>query len=149
MKWYNRIPHVASVERMMAKRVGFTPLTFLWIKNSGTVPRPPLLLETVGRKSGQVRGSVLPYWDVDGEYVVLGTNGGGPKDPQWVNNLRAQPECVAWIRRKRVPMVARVADPEESERLAAAGVWHTYLPNYRFRARRAGRDIPFVVLHPR
>lgn len=149
MDWYLRIPKMMSIERTLARRTGFTPLTYLWIKTSGTEPRPPLLLETVGRRTGKIRGSVLPYWEVGGEYVVLGTTGGGPKDPKWVANLRAQPKCAAWIKRRRVPLVARIADAEESAGLSEAGVWHTYLDNYRYNARRyGGREIPFIVLTP-
>jgi len=147
-KWYRKLPRVRSIEHHLVRWVGFSPMVFFWMKSSGNKPKRPLLLETVGRRTGNVRRAVLPYWHVNGEYVVLGTLGGAPTDPQWVSNIRALPECAAWISRRRVPMTARIADDEERQRLADAGVWHTWLDNYQFRARQHGREVPFVVLIP-
>jgi deazaflavin-dependent oxidoreductase (nitroreductase family) len=145
---YRKVPKVRWIERTMARRLGFSPMIHCWMKSSGNEPKRPLVLETIGRRTGQVRQAVLPYWEVDGEYVVLGTLGGAPRDPQWVGNLRARPECAAWIRRRRVPLTARIADEAERQHLARAGVWHTWLDNYQYRARRHGREVPFVVLTP-
>jgi F420H(2)-dependent quinone reductase len=147
--WYVHVPNVRHVERTMVRRTGFSPMVFLWMKSSGNVAKKALLLETIGRRSGQVREVVLPYWQVGADYVVLGTLGGAPTDPQWVRNLRVQPDCAAWISRKRAPMTGRIAGDKERERLAGAGVWHTWLDNYRWNARRHGREVPFVVLSPR
>ena len=62
------------------------------------VNAPLLLLTTTGAKSGALRTQVLPYTDWERSYVVVGSNGGGPKDPGWVHNVRA--DGSAWVRVK-------------------------------------------------
>ena len=135
-------------DQWLVRRVAFSPITWLYTKSSGNEPLPVLLLETIGRRTAQLRESVLPYWEVDGNLVVLGTKGGGPADPWWVENLRANPQCWAWVGRRRVPLRGRVADETERAKLADAGVWHQWLPGYQHRARSFGREVPFVVLAP-
>ena len=143
LRWSGRL------DRWFARRLGFSPIVWLFTKSSGNEPLPALLLETMGRRTGQIRASVLPYWEVDGNVVVLGTKGGGPADPWWVENLRADPHCWAWVRRHRLPMRGQVADVAERAKLADAGVWHRWLPAYQHWARGFGREVPFVVLAPR
>ena len=54
-----------------------------------------LMLTTVGAKSKQLRRSCLPFFRDGDDLVVRGTNGGGPTDPGWVHNIRANPEVCA------------------------------------------------------
>jgi deazaflavin-dependent oxidoreductase (nitroreductase family) len=143
---YTSIPRWQSLENFLGRRVGISPLLYFWSKASKNTPRPPLVLETIGRSSGQSRQTVLPYWEIGDEYVVTGTGGGAPVDPHWVRNLRARPDCAAWIKRKRLPMTARVATDEERERFIQAGVWHSWMATYQYRARQHGREVPFIAL---
>lgn len=52
-----------------------------------------LLLHTTGAKSGKPRLSPLAYLTVDGRMLIIGSYAGGPKDPAWVHNLRANPRA--------------------------------------------------------
>jgi deazaflavin-dependent oxidoreductase (nitroreductase family) len=108
---------------------------------------PFLVLEHVGAKSGKVRTSPLGYVR-DGENVILiGSNGGGPKNPAWLYNLQANPAVRVWIGSEEKDVLAHVAGADERGRLwpkmlEASDVFSDY-------QRRTERQIPLVVLEPR
>ncbi|BCI81796.1 hypothetical protein MTY66_34210 [Mycolicibacterium sp. TY66] len=52
-----------------------------------------LLLHTTGAKSGQPRMSPLAYLPVDGKILIVGSKAGAPTHPDWVHNLRANPNA--------------------------------------------------------
>ncbi len=113
------------------------------------VPGAPemLLLDHVGAKSGKHRYTPLVFAR-DGEDVILiASKGGYPKNPAWFYNLKANPDTTIQIGSKRMPVHARVATPEEYDRLwkLAVKVYGGY-EDYR---RRTDRQIPLVVLEPR
>jgi deazaflavin-dependent oxidoreductase (nitroreductase family) len=105
-----------------------------------------LLLGCVGRKSG--REHVVPLLYVpDGErYVVVASNAGDARDPDWWTNLRAKPEAWVQVGRSRLAVRAREASPGEAEKL-----WPQVIEAYRryesYRE-RAGRPVPLVLLEP-
>lgn len=129
--------------------------TFLYRKSGGRIGhRVPgvgpsmLLLDHVGAKSGAKRTSPLLYIP-DGENVVIvASKGGYPKHPAWLHNLRAHPDTTAQIGPERRAVHARVATPEERERL-----WPRVVEAYGgyadYQARSRGREIPLVILEPR
>src|ERR687889_2690221 len=53
--------------------------------------RPVVVLTSVGAKTGLLRKTALMRVEHDGEYAVVGSLGGSPKNPVWVHNLRANP----------------------------------------------------------
>jgi deazaflavin-dependent oxidoreductase (nitroreductase family) len=108
---------------------------------------PSLLLDHVGAKSGKKRTSPLVY-GVDGENLILvASKGGYPKHPAWFHNLMAHPDTTVQVGSRRRPVHARLATPQERDRLWAlmVGVYGGY-EDYR---RRTDRQIPLVVLEPR
>jgi deazaflavin-dependent oxidoreductase (nitroreductase family) len=108
---------------------------------------PSLLLDHVGAKSGRKRTSPLVYGR-DGENLVLvASKGGYPKHPAWLHNLMANPDTAVQVGSRRRPVHARLATPQERDRLWAlmVGVYGGY-EDYR---RRTDRQIPLVVLEPR
>jgi deazaflavin-dependent oxidoreductase (nitroreductase family) len=119
------------------------------------VPGAPemLLLDHVGAKSGKRRTTPLvfardPPSGAGGSNVILiASKGGYPKNPAWFHNLMANPDTTIQIGSKRMDVRARVAKPEERERLwkLAVDVYGGY-EEYR---RRTEREIPLVVLEPR
>jgi deazaflavin-dependent oxidoreductase (nitroreductase family) len=108
---------------------------------------PFLLLEHVGAKTGTIRTTPLGYVR-DGENVILiGSNGGGPRNPGWFHNLRANPDARIWIGSRRQRVVAHVADRTERDRLWPKMLEVTdVFTDYQ---RRTEREIPLVVLAPR
>jgi deazaflavin-dependent oxidoreductase (nitroreductase family) len=104
-----------------------------------------LRLHHVGAKSGAARVTPLAYWPVgDNAVVVLASNQGAPRHPDWYHNLLAHPTTTAEIGPETWTVRARVAAPEErrllldrltaeSELVAAA-------------VGRTSRQIPVVIL---
>ena len=109
---------------------------------------PTLLLTHVGAKSGQKRISPLTYTRGDGDDLVLvASKGGYPKNPAWFYNLKAHPDTEVQVGREHRPVHARVATPEERERL-----WPRVIENYSGYAeyqKRTDRVIPLVILERR
>lgn len=106
-----------------------------------------LLLDHVGAKSGVHRTSPLQYVEDGDDVVVIASKGGFSKHPAWFHNLKAHPDTTVQIGSEHRAVHARVAKPEERERLWAKAV-KIYRPYEDYRA-RAGREIPLVVLEPR
>jgi deazaflavin-dependent oxidoreductase (nitroreductase family) len=108
---------------------------------------PILLLDHVGAKSGVKRTAPLIYVEDGADVVLIGSKGGFPKNPAWVHNLKANPDTTVQIKGEIRPVRARLAGPEERDRLWAKAV-ETY-SGYKTYQARAGREIPLVVLEPR
>ena len=94
--------------------------------------------------------TVLPYFEVDDDLVICGTNGGGPHDPQWVKNIEADGTCWVTVNRRQLPATAHVARGEERERVfEAIAPKHGGLRRYQEQTSALGRDVPLVVITPR
>ena len=52
-----------------------------------------LLLTTTGAKSGQPRLAPLAYLTIDGKTIIIGSKAGADTNPDWVHNLRANPQA--------------------------------------------------------
>jgi deazaflavin-dependent oxidoreductase (nitroreductase family) len=106
------------------------------------------LLDHVGAKSGTKRTTPLLYVE-DGEDVfIIASKGGFPKHPAWFHNLKANPDTTVQIGSEHRAVHARVAKPEERDRLWAKAV-KSYSGYEDYAARSKGREIPLVVLEPR
>ena len=53
-----------------------------------TTGLPVIVLTSVGAKSGALRKNVLMRVEHDGQYAVVGSRRGLPRNPDWVDNLR-------------------------------------------------------------
>ncbi len=107
-----------------------------------------LLLDHVGAKSGVKRTSPLLYVREGEDLAVIASKGGFPKNPAWFYNLKANPDTEVQVGSARLPVHARVAKPEERDRLWDKAV--AAYPGYEgYAARSKGREIPIVVLEPR
>jgi deazaflavin-dependent oxidoreductase (nitroreductase family) len=111
-------------------------------------PVPTLLLEHVGRKSGTTFTTPLLYLADGPNLVIVASQGGLPKNPQWYPNLVAHPDTVVHLRGERGrPVRARVASAEER-----ATLWPRLVDLYADFAKYAtwtDREIPVVILEPR
>lgn len=106
--------------------------------------RPIIVLTTRGAKSGLLRKTALMRVEHDGVYAVIGSQGGSPKDPAWVFNLRAHPEVELQDGAEKHDYVAREVDGEERE-LWWARANETW-PSYDEYQTRTDRRIPVFVL---
>lgn len=108
---------------------------------------PMLLLDHTGARSGTRRTSPLVYVRDGEDYVIVASKGGNPKHPGWFHNLRAHPDTTIQVGARRLAVHARIATPEERTRLWPRAV--VVYRGYEGYQRRAGREIPLVVLEPR
>ena len=105
---------------------------------------PILILTTRGRRSGEERLRPLIFGEDDGRYVIVASQGGAPRHPDWYLNLSADPTVHVQIKGDRFAARARTAEGEERERLwrRMAEIW----PPYDEYQQRTDRVIPVVVL---
>src|SRR4051812_30310229 len=108
---------------------------------------PVIIVTNTGNKTGAIRKTPLMRV-VDGDsYVLVGSQGGAPKDPVWVYNLRANPDVQ--IRDKTVVRkmkVREVSDPAERARLWKLAV--AAFPPYADYQKKTTREIPVFVAEP-
>src|SRR4249919_1473099 len=86
---------------------------------------PVIIVTHMGNKTGAVRKTpLMRVRDGDGDgYVLVGSQGGAPKDPVWVNNLRANPQIELRDETVVLPMQVReVKDVAERDRLWSLAV---------------------------
>lgn len=55
---------------------------------------PIIIMATRGQRTGKVRKQALMKVEHDGEYALVGSQGGLPTHPSWVHNLRADPTAL-------------------------------------------------------
>jgi deazaflavin-dependent oxidoreductase (nitroreductase family) len=109
---------------------------------------PVILVTHVGNKTGAIRKTPLMRVKDGANYVLVGSQGGAPKNPVWVYNLRANPDVEIRDLTVVQPMRAReVSDDAERARLWALAV-QAYPPYEDYRKRTA-RKIPIFVAEPR
>ena len=104
---------------------------------------PMLLLTTTGRKSGQPR--TLPLVYIPGEPpLVIASNGGAARHPQWYANLLSDPHAEVRIGAVSRRVVARTLEGDEREEgwRRAVAIYGPYA-SYQ---RRTERQIPVVAL---
>jgi deazaflavin-dependent oxidoreductase (nitroreductase family) len=106
-----------------------------------------LLLAHLGARSGQRRISGLTYMPYDGSFVVVGSNGGGPRGPGWVYNLRAHPDVEVQVGPEKIAVRAREAGEDERQRLWPEAV--RYHPAWGLFQQRTRRAFALVILTPR
>ena len=110
---------------------------------------PIIQVTTIGARSGQPRA--VPLVGVpDGERLILvASNWGQARHPAWYYNVKAHPQVT--VTGRDVPAerlyVAREVTGEDRAACWAKAV--AIYPGYAVYARRAGREIPVIVLEKR
>ncbi|EME14638.1 nitroreductase family deazaflavin-dependent oxidoreductase [Rhodococcus triatomae] len=110
-------------------------------------PVPTLLLEHRGRRSATLYTTPLLYIEDGDDVIVVASQGGLPKHPQWYRNLCADPDTRIQIGSRIREVTAETADPARRARL-----WPLLVDAYAdFDTYQAWteREIPVVVLRPR
>jgi F420H(2)-dependent quinone reductase len=113
----------------------------------GTVRGMPVLLLTVaGRRTGKPHTTPVAYLDSGGRYVVSGTAGGSPTEPQWFRNLRHADRAVVQVGPRQVRVTVAIAAPAERDML-----WEQLVaraPSFAGYRTKTGREMPMAVLTP-
>jgi deazaflavin-dependent oxidoreductase (nitroreductase family) len=110
-----------------------------------------LLLHTTGRRTGKDHVTPLVYLPDGDRWVVIGSKGGAPDDPDWVRNLEANPEATIEVGTETIPVRATsiLREGADREDLYARQVerrpgFAEYLPKTE-----GIRRIPVIVLERR
>lgn len=133
------------VDRALLWATGYSLVTAQYAWATGQPYTDTLMLTTIGAKTGAPRVACLPYFRVGEDFVVRGSNGGGPTDPHWVYNVRAHPEARIRLHRRERAVRAHVASGEERERLYAA-LCEQSASTEAYQRMCAPRELPLVVL---
>lgn len=114
----------------------------------GTTMRdlPVVILTTRGAKSGKIRKTPLMRVEHGGQYAVVASLGGAPKNPVWYHNVVADPRVELQDGPRRQDMTAREVSGEEKalwwDRAVEA------FPDYADYQKKTDREIPVFVLEP-
>lgn len=107
---------------------------------------PVIIVTCKGHKSGKVRKFALMRVEHDGEYALVASVGGRPKNPGWYHNLVADPNVM--IQDGPEPFATEVRLVEGDERAEwwerSVAVFPNYA-DYEKSAAEAGREIPVFV----
>jgi deazaflavin-dependent oxidoreductase (nitroreductase family) len=134
-RWYQR-----KMNARMSRKVRGGRSTFMGMDM--------LVLNTVGRRSGELRATPLS-WFADGEAWLVVASGGGSEHPDWHANLMAHPDRVT------VELPGRHAVPVTPQRLDGADretAWQAITaaqPRYAKYQRKSDRQYPVIRLTPR
>ena len=106
---------------------------------------PIAVFWTRGARTGKVRKNGLMRVEHEGAYAMVGSQGGAPKDPAWVANLRAHPDQVT-VQDGPEPWdgVAREVTGEEKRQWWERAV--AVYPEYERYQQRTDREIPVFVV---
>jgi len=102
-----------------------------------------LILNTIGRKSGQERSIPIAYFDYEGKYLIVASNWGKDRSADWYLNLKKNPHAKIEVNGKVVSVVAREAHGDEYNCLwKFVTVRH---PPYLDYQKMTARHIPIMV----
>ncbi|WNG86379.1 nitroreductase family deazaflavin-dependent oxidoreductase [Mycobacterium sp. ITM-2016-00317] len=136
--------------QFLARHIARRTDPLLFRLTGGRVSISPIVnaaLRTVGAKSGKPREVQLTYFHDGADVILVASNFGGSRHPQWYYNLKAHPECEFG----QEPFTAQqVTDPDEHRRLyALAEQVYAGYADYREKTADSGRQIPIFRLTPR
>ena len=104
---------------------------------------PIIVITTIGNKTGKVRKMALMRVEHDGEYALVASVGGAPKNPVWYYNLKADPNVVIQDGAERFD--AQVREISGDERTAWWDRAVAAYPPYAEYQERTTRTIPVFV----
>ncbi len=105
---------------------------------------PIIVVTSRGNKSGKIRKTPLMRVEHDGEYLLVGSMGGAPKNPVWVYNIRAHPdEVTVQDGAERLAVHVRELEGDERDRWWERAV--AAYPPYAEYQERTTRRIPVFL----
>ena len=106
--------------------------------------KPVILLSTIGAKTGKLRKTPLMRVEHNGEYAVVASLGGAPKNPVWYYNIKAHPRVELQDGSETHDYDAREVFGDEK-----AAWWDRCVqawPDYANYQKKTERQIPVFVL---
>lgn len=106
--------------------------------------RPIILLTTKGRKSGNLHTTPMMYRRDGDRLVVFASLAGAPTNPQWYENLVANPTVTVEVGTDKYEATASVATAAQRDQLYA--VQSKEYPQFAAYQEKTTRQIPVVLL---
>lgn len=147
----------------MALEGEYIPSTFGWVsdqveayeRSGGTEANtlrdtgiPVIIVTMKGHKSGAVRKIALMRVEHEGEYALVASIGGAPKNPGWYHNLLAHPDDVT-IQDGPAPFPVSVREVTGDEKATWWARSAAVFPTYDEYQAKTDRVIPVLVASPR
>ncbi|KKC00695.1 nitroreductase family deazaflavin-dependent oxidoreductase [Mycolicibacter arupensis] len=107
---------------------------------------PVVLLTTVGAKTGKLRKTPLMRVEHDGQYAIVASLGGAPKNPVWYHNVVKNPRVELQDGPVTGDYDAREVFGDEKARWWERAV--AAYPDYADYQEKTDRQIPVFVLTP-
>ena len=105
-----------------------------------------LILHTKGTKTGRPQIVVLNHLPDGERFVVFGTKGGAPEDPDWVRNVLADPSPTVETGTETIAVrAAEITGPERDELYARQVELRPVFGEY---PKKTSRTIPVIGLEP-
>jgi deazaflavin-dependent oxidoreductase (nitroreductase family) len=105
---------------------------------------PLLLLTSTGAKSGKSRVNPMMYLAEGDQMYVFASKAGAPTNPDWYYNLRAHPDASIEVGSDTIPVMARVVEGAERDRVYAEQAKR--YPGFAEYEAATDRVIPVVAL---
>jgi deazaflavin-dependent oxidoreductase (nitroreductase family) len=103
-----------------------------------------LLLTTIDTRNGRPRTTPVAYHRRGDRYVIIASNGGAVRHPDWFRNLERDRNVTVEVGAETFRARARVLDDSEREKVFAAIV--AQAPAAAVFQAKAGRTIPVIEL---
>ncbi len=106
-----------------------------------------LILTTKGRKSGKIFSNPVGYFERDGGYIIVASNGGATSHPSWYHNIKGNPEDVTiQVMDKTMKVKSEIILGEPRKPIWSWIVANA--PNFGDYEKQTSREIPLVLLTP-
>ncbi|MCY3664001.1 MAG: nitroreductase family deazaflavin-dependent oxidoreductase [bacterium] len=108
---------------------------------------PCIIVTHTGNRTGAIRKTPLMRVKDGDSYVLVASKGGAPANPEWVSNLRADPDVeVRDATEVQAMRVREVEDADERARVWALAV--EAFPPYEEYRNKTSRTIPLFIAEP-
>lgn len=106
-----------------------------------------LILTTKGRKSGRILSNPVGYFERDGKYIIVASNGGSDRHPSWYYNIKGNPnDVIIQVNEKIMKVTPEIVLGEQRKPVYAWIV--SIAPNFGDYEKKTAREIPLVFLKP-
>ena len=108
---------------------------------------PCIIVTHTGNRTGAIRKTPLMRVKDGDSYVLVASKGGAPANPEWVSNLRADPDVeIRDATEVQAMRVREVEDADERARVWALAV--EAFPPYEEYRNKTSRTIPVFIAEP-
>ena len=108
---------------------------------------PCIIVTHTGNKTGSIRKTPLMRVKDGDSYVLVASKGGAPRNPEWVYNLRTDPDVkLRDATEVQAMRVREVEDDDERARVWALAV--EAFPPYEEYRNKTSRTIPVFIAEP-